>query len=241
MTGPSERVAVPPNVGSGPGPVTPDGCAVEFYALMPAGREPGVVHAAVPDGASILELGAGAGRLTRSLVALGHDVVAVDESAEMLERIDGAEAVHSRIEDLDLPPCFDAALLASHLINAPHRETRRAFLRTCRRHIRDDGCVVIERHAPDWFDTAHPVTTTWEGIVVRLREVRRPAPGLLFCTIDYGAGGSWWTHSFTNARVDDAELAELLAWAGLRLDTFLTEDRGWIRAVPDGPSPFDTR
>ncbi|MCW2640173.1 MAG: hypothetical protein JWP76_2479 [Dactylosporangium sp.] len=31
-------------VGSGPGELTPDGCAVDFYALLPAGKEPSIVH-----------------------------------------------------------------------------------------------------------------------------------------------------------------------------------------------------
>jgi ubiquinone/menaquinone biosynthesis C-methylase UbiE len=52
--------------------------------------EPEIVHGAIPPGASILELGAGAGRMTRPLVTLGHPVVAVDESGEMLARIRGA-------------------------------------------------------------------------------------------------------------------------------------------------------
>ena len=78
--------------GTGPGPITPDGSAVELYALLPPMGEPEVVHAAIPAGASILELGAGAGRMTHRLVELGHPVVAVDESPEMLARIREAAA-----------------------------------------------------------------------------------------------------------------------------------------------------
>ena len=78
--------------GTGPGVITPDGCAVELYRVLPAMGEPEVVHAAIPAGAAILELGAGAGRVTRRLVALGHPVVAVDESAEMLACVRGADA-----------------------------------------------------------------------------------------------------------------------------------------------------
>ena len=44
--------------------MTNDGCAVEFYALLPPMGEPEIVHAAVPAGASILELGCGTGRIT---------------------------------------------------------------------------------------------------------------------------------------------------------------------------------
>ena len=66
--------------GTGPGVITPDGCAVDFYARMTAMGEPEIVHDAIPAGASILELGCGAGRVTHPLVALGHPVTAVDES-----------------------------------------------------------------------------------------------------------------------------------------------------------------
>jgi hypothetical protein len=34
--------------GTGPGAITPDGCAVEFYALLPGMGEPELVNAAVP-------------------------------------------------------------------------------------------------------------------------------------------------------------------------------------------------
>jgi 2-polyprenyl-3-methyl-5-hydroxy-6-metoxy-1,4-benzoquinol methylase len=59
--------------------VAPDGSPVEIYRRLPAGNVPQLIHAAVGDGASILELGCGAGRLTHPLAELGHRVVAVDE------------------------------------------------------------------------------------------------------------------------------------------------------------------
>ncbi|MGX1482605.1 cyclopropane fatty-acyl-phospholipid synthase-like methyltransferase [Streptomyces griseus] len=51
-------------------------------------------------GASILELGCGAGRVTHPLVARGFEVTAVDESPGMLERVRGARTVLSPIETL---------------------------------------------------------------------------------------------------------------------------------------------
>jgi hypothetical protein len=47
--------------GTGPGTITPDGCAVEYYALLEPSGEPERIHAAIPAGATILELGAGTG------------------------------------------------------------------------------------------------------------------------------------------------------------------------------------
>src|SRR6266542_1519539 len=66
--------------GDGPGAITPDGCSVELYSALPPAQEPRIVHDAIPHGASILELGAGAGRVTHALLALGHPVVAVGAS-----------------------------------------------------------------------------------------------------------------------------------------------------------------
>jgi SAM-dependent methyltransferase len=173
--------AVPQPYGTGPGVITPDGCAVDFYALMPDFGEPAIVHEAAGAGAAILELGCGAGRVTGPLVALGHPVVAVDESPEMLAHVRDAERVCARIQDLSLGRRFGAVLLASHLINADD-ETRRTFLDACRRHVADDGCVIIQQHSPEWFATATDGEVSRAGMILRLRDVTRPAPNLVSAT-----------------------------------------------------------
>jgi SAM-dependent methyltransferase len=223
--------AVAKPYGTGPGVITPDGCAVDFYALMPDFGEPGIVHEATGAGASILELGCGAGRVTRPLVALGHPVVAVDESAEMLAHVRDAETVRARIQDLSLGRRFGAVLLASHLINVDS-ETRRVFLDVCREHVADDGCVIVQQHSPEWFSAARDSEVTRDGIILRMREVSRPAPNLVSATVECVVGDRCWTQTFTTTRLDEAELAAALAAAGLRLDRYLTEDRGWFRAIP---------
>src|SRR5438093_6907399 len=86
-------------------------------------------------GSSILELGCGAGRVTHPLVALGHPVVAVDESPEMLAHVRGAETVRARIQDLRLGRPFDAVLLASFLVNVADHGLRRRTLEVCREHV----------------------------------------------------------------------------------------------------------
>jgi SAM-dependent methyltransferase len=222
---------VSPEHGSGPGPITPDGSAVELYALLPAMGEPEVVHAAIPAGASILELGAGAGRVTHRLVELGHPVVAVDESPEMLARI-RVETVQARIQDLDLGRRFDAVLLASFLVNTPDHELRRGFLAACRDHVDEDGCVLVQRHPPGWFDEATEGERTRGGVIFRLRDLRRPGPGVLAATAEYQVGERVWTHTFTARRLDDDELAAALGEAGLAVDAYLTGDGSWVRAVP---------
>jgi SAM-dependent methyltransferase len=218
--------------GSGPGVITPDGCSVELYALLPSMGETEIVHDAIPPGASILELGAGAGRMTHPLVALGHPVVAVDESGEMLARIRGAETVQARIQELGLGRRFDAVVLASFLVNEPDHDLRGRFLRACRDHVVDDGCVLVQRHPPAWFDEAAEGERTRGGITFRLRDLARPGPGLLSATVEYQVGEQVWTQWFTARRLDDAALAAPLAEAGLAVDAYLTGDGSWVRAVP---------
>jgi SAM-dependent methyltransferase len=254
--GPTSSRRTPVPHGSGPGVITPDGCSVEFYGLLPSMGEPEIVHDAIPPGASILELGAGAGRMTHPLVALGHPVVAVDESGEMLARIRGAEArrertgagrtastsaglasvgaetVQARIQGLDLGRRFDAVVLASFLVNEPDDNLRGRFLRACRDHVGDDGCVLVQRHPTAWFDEAAEGERTRGGITFRLRDLARPEPGLLSATVEYQVGERVWTQWFTARRLDDGALAAVLAEAGLAVDAYLTGDGSWMRAVP---------
>jgi SAM-dependent methyltransferase len=232
-----ESWSMPEPHGTGPGVITPDGCAVEFYARLPAGREPGVVHAAAGDGASILELGCGAGRVTHPLIGLGHAVTAVDESPEMLARVRGAETVCARIEDLDLGDRrFGAVLLCSHLLDAPFDSLVRAWLATCRRHVAPDGCVLIEHHPPAWFDAAADTEYARNGIILRLRGVARPEPGLVSGTVEYTVpdtdGDLLWTQTFVARRLDEEMLRRLLESADLAFGGYLTEDHAWLRATP---------
>jgi SAM-dependent methyltransferase len=197
--------------------------------------EPEVVHAAIPAGAGILELGAGAGRVTHRLLELGHPVVAVDESAEMLARIRGAETVRAKIQELHLGRRFDAVLLTSFLVNTDDPELRRRFLAACREHVRDGGCVLVQRHPPSWFDEVVEAEGVAGGVVHRLRDLERPGPGLLSATVEYQAGERVWTQWFTAERLDDDQLAAALGEAGLAVDAYLTADGSWVRAVPAGP------
>jgi len=219
------------NVGTGPGEITPDGCAVEFYALLPAMGEAPVVHGAVPAGASILELGCGTGRILRPLAGLGHPVLGVDESAAMLARADGLPTVCSPIETLRLDRTFDAVLLASTMINT-HPEQRRAFLATCRRHVSPDGVVVIQQTAPRWFsDGEVPSQREVEGIRRVIRTMRR-TERYVDVEVEYHVGDRTWTHAFRPHRISEPELAGDLGTADLEFGRWLTDDRSWFTAVP---------
>ena len=127
MTDPS------PPPGTGPGVITPDGCAVDFYARITARGEPEIVHDAAGPGASVLELGCGAGRITHPLLA------------------------------------------------------------------------------PGWFAAAADAENARDGIIFRMRDVSRPAPNLVSATVEYMDGDQVWTQTFTARRLDDTELAAVLA------------------------------
>src|SRR5579875_442763 len=216
--------------GTGPGEITPDGCAVDFYALLPPMGEPEVVHEAIPAGASVLELGCGTGRLLRPLAALGHPVLGVDESPAMLAHLADLPTARSTIEALDLGRVFDVVLLASTMINTSPQQ-RRAFLATCRRHVAPDGTVVLQQTAPDWFATAGPGELEVGGIRRVIRSVERDGDKLNVL-IAYHVGDQTWTHAFSPHPVSEDQLHSDLAGAGLRLGRWLTGDRTWFTAHP---------
>ncbi|WP_184672163.1 class I SAM-dependent methyltransferase [Saccharothrix violaceirubra] len=209
--------------GNGPGAIAPDGSPVGFFARSPARREPEVVHRAVAEGAAILELGCGAGRVTHPLLALGHPVVGVDESPEMLAHV-RTEVVCAPIEELRLDRRFDAVVLGSFLINSAGPALGRRFLDTARAHVRDDGVVLVERAVPSHGDS--------DGGEVSVGEIRRVGDDLIVATLEYRLDGQVWTHRITNHLLDDDALAACLRAADLELESFLTEDRSWVRARP---------
>lgn len=212
--------------------VTRDGSPVELYARLPSMGEPELVHDAIPPGATVLELGAGAGRMTHRLLELGHPVTAVDDSAEMLARIRGAATVHADIVGLDLGRTFDCVLLASQLINVDDDVERAGFLATCARHVAPNGVVILQRYAPDWADDPRPSDTVTGGLRTRVVDPRREAERL-HATVEYELDGRRWTHGpFISRILADDELESRLYVAGLRLDRWLDDRRSWLLATP---------
>jgi SAM-dependent methyltransferase len=220
--------------GTGPGAITPDGCAVELYTAVAARGEPELVHAAVPAGAAVLELGCGTGRISTPLARLGHRVVGVDESAEMLEHCVGITTVRASIQELRLPERFPVVLLPSHLVNTADPAVRAAFLDTCRAHVEPDGMVLVQRHRRGWVTGAEDTVSDDGTLRSALRVLGRPAPDLLHGRMTYRIGEAVWEQEFTARDVDDEALPGVLARAGLRLERILTPDGAWFAAVPVG-------
>jgi SAM-dependent methyltransferase len=218
------------NSGTGPGTRTIDGCSVEFWKRLKPAGEPEIIAGAVPRGSAILELGAGVGRITHPLLALGYRVTAVDNSPDMLAEIRGAETVLSDIEDLALDRRFEAVLLGSCLIHAPGTEARLKLLATCRRHLAPDGQVLIQRHREAFPDDVHEGQHfERDGMIDHIDRLDRD--GLLVrMTLRHEIGPDTWTHSFTFEPLDPAALDAALAAADLRFDRFLDELRTWIVA-----------
>ncbi len=210
--------------------VAPDGSPVALYARLPALGEAELIHEAVPAGAEILELGAGAGRVTHGLLALGHPVVAVDNSAEMLALVRGAEIVQADIEALDLGRRFPVVVLASNFIN--HADAARA--------ARAARVVRPPRPAgrPGPAAGLSPRLEAGHGLV----GARRRAPPAALATrsrativtgeMEYVVDGERLVHPFESKLLSDEELDADLESVGLRRGRELDDAGSWIEAVP---------
>ncbi|GGR07672.1 class I SAM-dependent methyltransferase [Streptomyces netropsis] len=217
--------------GSGPGAITPDGCAVELYLRLPAGDEPDIIERAAPAGAGVLELGCGAGRITHPLVRRGFTVTAVDESPEMLEHVHGARTVCSSIETLELDERFDVVLLASFLVHTAGPGEREGLLRSCRRHVADDGCVLIQREDPTRHENL-PKEREIDGGLIRVVSSDPVHPGVRSVHVECVFPDGRWTQTFLSCPLTDEAFEHALAQEGLVVDAYLTDDRTWVRALP---------
>ncbi|MGH2704669.1 MAG: class I SAM-dependent methyltransferase [Actinomycetota bacterium] len=209
----------------------PDGSPVELYARLPPLGEPELIHGALPRGAEVLELGCGTGRITDRLIEYGHPVVGVDQSPEMLAHVRRGAIVQADIEGLDLGRQFHGVVLPSHLVNTLDDGRRRAFLETCRRHVRPDGLVLAERYDPEWASAPRPARWRQAGVVFMLREPKRIG-AVLSATMEYRIGWRRWSHRFEARIFDDGELAAELDRAGLELAGFIGARGTWPPARP---------
>lgn len=212
------------------GQYAPDGSPVELYARLAAGDEPAIVHAAIPAGATVLDLGCGAGRIAHALLDLGHPVIAVDNSPEMLAHVRGAETVLGDIRSLALERKVPCVLLASHLVNCVDAATRADMLACCRRHVAlPDGCVIVQRLPPGGMLTIEEGAWTRGRATFHMTSLVRR--GRIFtAAMMVELDGKRWRHSFEAEVLDDDTLDAALAAAGLKRVAFLDEARTWVQA-----------
>lgn len=112
----------------------------------------------VPARGAIVDFGAGTGRLAIPLAAAGHEVVAVEPSAAMLEVLGAKEGggavarVVARIEDFRGTPRFDLALCAfgvlSYLTTRASLDAAMAVVRSC---LAPGGRLLLDLPAASLF------------------------------------------------------------------------------------------
>lgn len=217
--------------GTGPGLQTGDGCSVELYRLLPYFGELDPVRAFLPHASSVLELGSGAGRLTRQLLSWGLRPTAVDFSSDMLAHLpEGTERICSSIQDLHLRRSSDVVLLASCLINHPDESVRAEYARCAGRHLRVGGRFIVERHDPDWLETVEcgPVGT---GAPVRVFVDRVDrGVGSVAMQLRWELDGQSWSQEFAACALRENQIERELAAAGFGRVSWHGPGRRWAVA-----------
>jgi cyclopropane fatty-acyl-phospholipid synthase-like methyltransferase len=213
--------------------VAPDGSPVAVYLAVPLEPDFTAVLDHLDPDASVLDLGCGVGRLVNLLARPDREVVGVDESPEMLRHVAPAvRTIEARLEGLALPERFDAVVLASHLVNVPGRDQRRAFLAAAADHLAADGTVYLQRHAPASLTYEVGVTTqrlaTPRGYLRLRLEVHERRGRHLRATSTMAFDDASWSQTFEAELLDAAELDAELRTVGLALDAIL--DGTWVTA-----------
>ena len=136
-----------------------ESAAADYERHRPEYPEEAVLWAAgrlgLGPGSRVLDVGAGTGKLTRGLVALGFEVVAVEPGAPMLEQlrraVPEAEAVEAPVESIPLPgESVDAAFAGQ----AYHWFDRERALPELHRVIRPGGGLAL---LWNWWDERDPL------------------------------------------------------------------------------------
>jgi ubiquinone/menaquinone biosynthesis C-methylase UbiE len=122
----------------------------------------------IAPGGSVLDLAAGTGKLTRALLGIGLDVVAV-EPQESLREVLAASVGAERVRDglAEAIPLPDGSLAAVTVADAFHWLDHARALEEIRRVLRPGGGLAVVTTIPDWGDAswAHELGT----LIVSLR------------------------------------------------------------------------
>lgn len=213
------------------GAVTNDGSVVDIYLRLSGNAELEVIGGRLAPYSSVLDLGCGAGRITNLLTELGHRVVAVDDSADMLAHVRGAQTVQARIEELRLRERFDAVLLCSNLVNYPGTEFRRRLVATAAYHLKPAGTAIIQWRSPQWFVRCAPGSyQRTDGSTLHTMTILTNDGQSVTGEFVLEDDGQTWTQPFEAQRLSGEELTFMLDHAGMRLDTADPESAEWLQA-----------
>lgn len=182
----------------------------------------------------MLELGCGVGRVTNALVERGLVVTAVDNSQDMLAHVQGANSVCSDIESLNLNKKFDAVMLGSFLINSPKETIRHDLLKTCRKHLKNDGVLFVECHPFALLETIS-IGDKGErnGVHTYIDSVERNG-NTLSLQLRWEIDGETWTQSFETEILNGRKLQEGLERCDLKFVRWLDDSKSWLLANVEG-------
>jgi SAM-dependent methyltransferase len=121
----------------------------------------------------VIDLGAGTGKLTTTLVAAGLDVVAVEPLEEMRARLPAVEVVAATAEEL---PFAAGELAAAFSADAFHWFDSDASAAELHRVLRPRGGVALLWHLPGW-ESDPPAW--WSALVELLNGIRSGHPGFI--------------------------------------------------------------
>jgi SAM-dependent methyltransferase len=212
---------------------TADGSLIELYRRMPPTGEPEQIHALLQPRSSVLELGAGTGRIADPLAQLGHRVTAVDDSDHMLAEVRHARTVRARIEDLRLTAWFDAVLLPTNLIHYRGVGLRRAVLTTVAHHLKPTGKAIIQWKPPPYWAARHAGWTESKAIgdVTARVTIHSDLDGLVDGEYALIVDGSELRQCFHLEVLTVEELRRELDHAGLQLINTTPESTEWLEVV----------
>jgi len=140
-------------------------CGRPEYAPAVVGAIAAELH--IPPAAPVLDLAAGTGKLTRALLGIGLDVVAVEPQSplrEVLAANVGSERVREGLaEAIPLP---DESVVAVTVADAFHWFDHTVALAEIRRVLRPGGGLAVLSTVPDWGGAswAHEVGTLMAGL-----------------------------------------------------------------------------
>ena len=181
-------------------------------------------------GGSVLELGAGTGRLAVPLAEAGLTVTGIDTSTAMLDRLTARDpdglvtvAVGDMVDDLPTGP-FDVAFVAYNTIfNLLTDERQRACLTAVAASLRSGGAFVVEAFIPDEDVIGGPAVTVRsmgvDHVVLSVSEHRADEQTASGQFVEITEAGGVRLRPWSIRWADPDELDEMAAAAGFGVES----------------------